>query len=37
MAKVKIQKVRTSTAKIKNAFKFFYTEKFFNKFLNKIP
>ena len=35
MAKVKIQKVRTSTAKIKNQFKFFYTEKFFNKWMNK--
>ena len=35
MAKVKLYKIRTSTAQVRKRFEFFYTEKFFNKWMNK--
>lgn len=35
MAKVKMYKIRTSTAQVRKQFEFFYTEKFFNKWMNK--
>lgn len=35
MAKVKIYKPQTSSKSVRQAFKFYYTEKFFNKWMNK--